>query len=147
MAHKAETEIDPVAKGVLERDAEPVQLSWGCPFKTGRDIPERDSLSPKHQEVLTAVQRLTGAKCSTCPNFYTRLPWVRDGVAARRWRDKGSLRDRVGPYPSLALVRAIDVIDASDAARQHDDYERSKREREAEAERAKRDRENGSRGS
>jgi hypothetical protein len=144
MAYKAETESDPVARGVLESDAEPVALAWGCPFKTKRD-PDRSALSPKHLEALQATERLTGAKCDTCPNFYARMPWVREAVAARNWRDKGSLRDRVG-WPTRVLVTAIDAIDAADNARQFDDQERREREREAEADRAKRAREDGSRG-
>lgn len=138
MAYRAETEPDPVAKGVLESDAEPTQLAWGCPIKTGR-APDRGALDAKHLEALQATERLTGAKCDTCPMFYARLPWVREAVAALNWRDKGALRDRVG-WPTRALVTAIDAIDAGDNARQRDDHERRERDREAERERMERER-------
>jgi hypothetical protein len=145
MLHRAETEPDAVARAVLESDAGPTQLAWGCPKKTDR-APDKDALSPKHLEVLQATERLTGAKCSTCPNYYLRLPWVREAVAARRWRDKGQLELRVG-YPSAALVRAIDLIDAGDDARQYDDIKRRERDRKDAADEAKRARDHGSRGS
>jgi hypothetical protein len=58
-------------------------------------------------------------------------------VAARHWRDKGALRERLG-WPTLAMVKAIDAIDAGTAARDRDDYERRERDREAAAEQAKR---------
>ena len=74
---------------------------------------------------------------------YLNLSWVREAVNARRWRDKGQLQLRIGEYPSAALVAAIDAVDRGDNARQADDWERRKRDDEARAEQAKRDRENG----
>lgn len=141
MVHKAETEPDAVARGIMSSDGPRVQERWSCPRVTGAD-PDPDSLDEKCHEALTATESLTGVKCSTCPNFYPRLPWVHEARAAWHWRDKGSLRERVG-YPSTVLVRAIDLIDRGDSMRVRDDLERRQRESEARAEEAKRAREDG----
>jgi hypothetical protein len=141
MQHKAESEpLDRVARDRFTGDAPIAQEGWRCPRAGYQADPE--SLSPKHRETLVAVEKLTGAKCSTCPNFYARMPWVHEAVNARRWRDKGALRERVG-WPSTVLVRAIDLVDRSDAMRVRDDLERDRQKREADAEQAKRDREHG----
>jgi hypothetical protein len=105
-------------------------------MKTGR-APDKASLDAKHLEVLSATENLTGARCETCPQFYAWLPWVHDAASARRWRDKGQLRERVG-WPSVSLVRAIDLLDASSAARERYEFEQRDKERKAAAEEAKR---------
>jgi hypothetical protein len=134
---------DPSVRDSLRQNGLEEQLRWGCPIRTGKE-PDRDALDDKHREVLTATENLTGVRCSTCPNFYLRLPWVHEAIAKRRWRDKGQLQLVTG-NPSRALVRAIDAIDRGDNERQADDYKRRERDREAAAEEAKRARENGSR--
>lgn len=141
MVHKAESEPDPVARGILETDGPRQQERWSCPKVTDRP-PDPDALDEKCREVLKATETLTGVRCQTCPNFYPRLPWVHEARAAWHWRDKGSLRERVG-YASTVLVRAIDLIDRGDGMRARDDIDRAKREREAEADKAKRAREDG----
>jgi hypothetical protein len=140
MLHKAESETDSVAIEVLKRDGPIAQDGWRCPLANHQ--PDPAALDAKHRETLGAVERLTGAKCETCPSFYARLRWVHEAVNARRWRDKGALRERVG-WPSTALIRAIDLVDRGDNARQIDDLERQKRDSEARAEEAKRARDNG----
>jgi hypothetical protein len=141
MLHRAGKEADAAARGVLESDGPLAKAAWGCPLGTTRE-PSREGLDATHVESLDAVERLTGARCDTCPNYYARLPWVHDAVTARRWRDKGQLQLRT-EYPSAALVAAIDAIDRGDNARQVDDYERRERDRQDAAEEAKRAREHG----
>jgi hypothetical protein len=141
MLYRATKEPDAVARGVLESDGPIAKAAWGCPVGTNRE-PSREGLDETHVESLDAVERLTGVRCDTCPNFYARLPWVSDAVVARRWRDKGQLQLRT-EHPSAALVAAIDAIDRGDNARQVDDYERRERDREAAADEAKRAREHG----
>jgi hypothetical protein len=141
--HDAETETDEVVRAIKKNDGPIAQNAWGCPFVTGRD-PDRESLDEDHEEALVAVENLTGVRCSTCPNFYARMPWVREAIAASRWRDKGVIRERVG-WPTETLVKALDLVDRGDSLRTRDEYERAEQKREAAADEAKRARENGGR--
>ncbi len=127
--HDAETETDdPVAAGVAASDGAILQAAWHCPTVTKRE-PDETLLDDQHRAALKRVEKLTGAKCSTCPNWYARSQAAHEVSAARRWRDAGQLRERVG-WPSTVLVAAMDLMDAAHNARERDDYERDKRERE-----------------
>lgn len=124
----AETETDDSAIAVAKSDGAIQQAKWHCPSVT-KSAPDETLLDDEHREVLERVEKLTGAKCATCPNWYARQNATHEVAAARRWRDAGQLRERVG-FPSTVLVAAIDVMDAAHNARERDDYEREKRERE-----------------
>ncbi|WP_333729410.1 hypothetical protein, partial [Listeria monocytogenes] len=51
-------------------------------------------------------------ECTTCPGYYARLPEAFEVARLLPWFRKGQLALRV-PYPSAALVDAIDATESA----------------------------------
>lgn len=75
--------------------------------------------------MLDAVERLTGARCDTCPLAGPRLPWVRYAAEARTWAEWGQL-ELFHPAPPRVLIDAITLIGAGVGARQMCEIRRAK---------------------
>jgi hypothetical protein len=131
----ARRDPDATARAVLELDAIACKEAWRCPASCGSGPPpDADHLPPSHRTALEAVARLTGfAGGTTCPGWYSGLPWVVEAVHAYEDWDKGALAAE-HPHPSGALMDAVRLVRAGITARQADDFERSKRESEAKRE-------------
>jgi hypothetical protein len=126
---------DPEAAGKLELDAIIAKQAWRCPAACAEPPPASASELPDAQRgALGNVERLTGfAGATTCPCWYSGLPWVVDAVHAYEDWDKGALAAE-HPHPSGALMDAVRLVRAGITARQRDDFEREKREREEKTE-------------
>lgn len=111
---------------VLERDAELARAAWRCPRAGGTIDP--DALDETHRGALDRVRRLTGCSAEdlrTCPCHYTRRPEAHEVVKLHRWLKTGSLALRC-PYPSGAIVDALDEFVSALGAREANDLERLK---------------------
>lgn len=122
----AEAVTDERAREGLEALGKESAAKWRCPSYTGEECPSE--ASDEVRSTLVAVERLTGVgELTTCPCWYTLQPAVGIACNARKWAERGLLRERLGE-PSLALMQSIEVIDAALIAR--DSAERKERERE-----------------
>jgi hypothetical protein len=127
----ARRDPDPTARAVLELDSIAAKQAWRCPAACHAPPPaSADELPDAQRAALANVERLTGfAGGATCPCWYSGLPWVVDAVHAYEDWDKGALAAE-HPHPSGALLDAVRLVRGGITARQADDFERSKRERE-----------------
>lgn len=134
----AATAADESTRAALEAVAPAACERWQCPAADARawylaqlgvPPPETaDHLDEGCREVLAAVERLTGAKgLTTCPMFYTRLPWVHAAARARRWAERGELRAAVG-HPTAVLISAVDLVDRGIGRQQQREADRRKAE-------------------
>lgn len=111
---------------VLERDAGLARAAWRCPRAGGAIDP--DALDEAHRGALDRVRRLTGCSAEdlrTCPCHYTRKPEAHEVVKLHRWLKAGALALRC-PYPSGAIVDALDEFVSALGAREANDLERLK---------------------
>ena len=103
---------------------------WRCPFVCGGREPREPA--PEAVEPLQEVAATIHATgLTTCPNWYASQPAARTVLRARKWAERGLLRERFGK-PSLALMEAIDEVDEALDARERDDDERREEERKKE---------------
>ena len=115
LALAADEEADPRAREVLAGDAARAQRDWACPHAWHRGDPD-----PSTKTALESVARLVGAgpgEIVGCPGACVRRPEAHEGLVALRWWRQGQLQLRC-PWPSAALVEAIDLIDQSVSARE-----------------------------
>ena len=97
---------------------------WRCPH--AKYTPDPRLLDAECREVLEAVERLTGARCDTCPLAGPRQPWVAYAVEARAWAERGHL-DLYAPATPHVLIDAVSLVDRGIAQRQARDAENAKR--------------------
>jgi hypothetical protein len=127
LAEQAATMADARGAKVLAADAVACQSAWRCPRVGGAIDP--DALDEEHRAALDRVRALTGCDDNdlrTCPGHYTRTPEAHEVVRMHRWLKAGALHLRV-PYPTGAMVDALDLFAESLAAREADELERMKR--------------------
>ena len=120
---RAEREADPRARKIFTRDASRWQREWGCPHGDRRGEP-----SEACRKTLPQVCRLVGAEgdaITTCPGLLVRRPEAAQAMAAWRWWEQGQLAVRL-PFPSAALVEAIDLVDLGLKAREAEELRRIK---------------------
>lgn len=104
--------------------AEEHKRCWNCPNaapESSSSPPSSSALPAEAQEVLIAVEQLTGASrqvFDTCPLYYLRDNTetgqaVNRAVRAREFFNKGQLALVEGTNPSLALIEAVEAIESS----------------------------------
>ena len=149
LIQKAVEEPDEHAQEAMMAAGREAQQLWGCPVDGFKPLL---SLSPKQQEALNAVERLTKADCSgciTCPNadlypIHNGKPNqvaldIKRSIENRNWRDKGQLQLREGSEPKNTVVKAIDCLDqafnireAYDDKKRQEKYDREQKARDEE---------------
>jgi hypothetical protein len=115
LALAADDEADSRARDVLTGDAARAQRAWACPHAGHRGDPD-----PSTRAAVDAVARLVGAEpgeITGCPGACVRRPEAHEGLLALRWWKQGQLQLRC-PWPSAAMVEAIDLIDTSVSSRE-----------------------------
>ena len=125
---EAATGDDPVESETFAQIAPELKKRWRCPHAKYR--PDPTLLDAECREVLDAVERLTGARCDTCPLAGPRHAWVAVAVEARAWAERGHLDLYAHGTPHV-LVDAISLVDRGIAQRQARDTERAKRKQAA----------------
>lgn len=118
---------DPRGAAVIHADGLLAQSEWRCPRAKGGSI-EEAALPEAQRAALARVRLLCDAgdgEVETCPGHYTRDVAAHRVVTALRWLESGSLALR-DPHPTQALVDAIDLTQASLAARERDDLRRAR---------------------
>lgn len=123
----AATLTDPRGRGVLDSDGARAQRAWSCPRVTAPD--DVRPLPPEAIKALDAVHRLCGVapdeprEWTGCPCLAARDPAAHEVAALLPWYRKGQLHLRC-PYPTGAMVDAIDVTESALAAREADEMRR-----------------------
>ena len=120
----AATSSDPVEATTFAEIAPELKRRWRCPH--AKYTPDPRLLDAECREVLEAVERLTGARCDTCPLAGPRQPWVAYAVEARAWAERGHL-DLYAPATPHVLIDAVSLVDRGIAQRQARDAENAKR--------------------
>ena len=117
---------DPSSAAMERRAGEAHAAEWGCPAMGY--TPPRE-LSDACRDSLTAIENVCGASgMETCPNFYTRLPWVSRALALYRGRKLGIAR-ALEPSPSATMCEAMLVLDGAVAARRDHEWKKAEDER------------------
>lgn len=131
LRERAASERDPRAAAVIEADGIRAQKLWRCPRVCE---PTKDPLPPACDSALRLASRLVGAEpgvLTACPGHYARTAEAHQVASLLPWYRKGQLHLRV-PYPSGALVEAIDVTERALAQREADDLRRVRARAESE---------------
>lgn len=124
---KAELDEEPSVRADRIERARAWQQQWRCPHAP---VPATGPLPEPCSEALARVGRVCGAPgLTTCPYAALREKWVHDAAQAREWWDKGQLQLRLG-HPTLALMQAIDAMNAGTSGRARLDNERLKAKQE-----------------
>ena len=125
LLEEASQMADPRGRAVLERDARIAQRAWACPWAG-----LKGKRHPDTARTLAAVSALVGAEegeITECPGACVRRPEAHTAVVALTWWKQGQLQLR-HPWPSAALVDAIDLVNQSAAAREAAELRRAREE-------------------
>ena len=112
---KAEEQPDPRARGVLDADGKRLQRLWACPLDGHTGDPDPATIPAcKGTASLWSVDP---SEVTRCPGWYSRQPEAHRVASALAWYRRGQLQLR-DPWPSGALVDAIDVAESALARRE-----------------------------
>lgn len=100
---------------------------WRCPCAGHKPAESAADLDEHARETIADIERLTKASgLRTCPNAYTRLPWVVSVARLHAHREKHMLA-MVKPRLSAVEVEALNVIDGALSDRTSHEIEQSRK--------------------
>lgn len=121
---KAKATLDRDERAVWEADGKVTQARWRCPHAGFTpDVRRLDDACLAVREDVAAVVGCESEELgSSCPLAITKHAWLADVVKARRWAERGLLREYTGAVSSQ-LFEAIDTLDDAIATRDARDSE------------------------